>query len=505
MLLSLVTRDYAYRDWKKFGSSRTRKVPAVLVVGTQYVAMAFVRERWENRLVKDSICYSDSKRSMCVKLRLGHARAMWIIGTYIHHSPERHKTQTQAEWDWIQTQTSLGRLDNAIVLVGGDFNTYPDEGLDRRGVGVGERSSQAKEMSHRFETWTTTHGLVSSFKSHHRTTPRFTYERGGVKTALDDIYVSGEHESIIVSSGIWLHSLVSSDHVGTPFVVLRCERGTRIAATVHEITHIKVVSTRDKTSEEMTAFTIVTDKMLGEGKITLIEDIDPATTNEAEILDWLERAIVNMNECLYTSAKNLWGESNQSRRQLARSVSVKRSNRCTAQLRQIQQLTELPEVCANDLINATNAVHWPKWVVRPDLMVEGSAHEHGTRNLVMLLACPPHERATEAWVAWVRTIIKQWRQIMRTRRNWRQTQRQIRIQEQRQTWFSGGGLKRFLRSTLGNQAPPVTIRSALVSESTGFRYTESRSEVQAELTKLLDNWIPADENRITTFLGNVSS
>lgn len=97
-------------------------------------------------------------------------------------------------------------------------------------------------------------------------------------------------------------------------------------------------------------------------------------------------------------------------------------------------------------------------------------------------------------MAWVHTIHKRWKAIMRSRRNWRDTQRRERIRRQRQYWFAEGGLKRFLSSTLGKNAPPVTIRSAVIQDDGGARYNEQREEVQAELIKLLDNWIPPGKN-----------
>lgn len=105
-----------------------------------------------------------------------------------------------------------------------------------------------------------------------------------------------------------------------------------------------------------------TSRLLCEGKLQLIEDIDPERSSIEEIQTWLENAIENLHQCLYKSAKDLWGVTNQSRRKLARGVCIKRSNRCTAQLRQLDRLVQLPGVQVHELDQPWNGILWPKWV-----------------------------------------------------------------------------------------------------------------------------------------------
>ncbi|KAF4044644.1 Endonuclease/Exonuclease/phosphatase family [Phytophthora infestans] len=309
--------------------------------------MVFNKERWENRVIKHSVCYSPTRRSMCVAVRLAKARELWMIGTYIHHSPERHLDEVHDEWAWEHERVVEGRARCVMVVVAGDFNTYTDDVLDRPGTTVRSASSQA--VIRQFAAWTDSLGLVSTFRCRHPTTPRYTYSRQGTRSTLDDIYISGEHETAITASAMWINSVTTSDHAGVPMVVMRTDRGARIAFTLQHITPIKVVNTRQKTKEEMQEFTEHTRTMLHSGEICLIDDIEAATSTPEEILVWLEQAIDNLYSCLYLSARNLWGESNQSKRQLARAVCIKRSNRCTAQLRQARIVLDQADITIDDI------------------------------------------------------------------------------------------------------------------------------------------------------------
>ncbi|OWZ09564.1 hypothetical protein PHMEG_00017712 [Phytophthora megakarya] len=194
-----------------------------MVMGPRYIGMTFNRERWKNRIMKASIIYSPSRRSMRILVRLGRAKILWILGTYFHHSPEQNETATISEWQ------------------------------------------------------------------------------------LDDIYISEENEPMVDCSGIGLDSIISSDHIGTPFVVLRNERGTRIPSTLLGICSIKVVNTRTKTASDMEEFTQVTEELLRANRLTLIDDIEVEKSSEEEVLIWLETAIQNIYECLEMSARKLWG------------------------------------------------------------------------------------------------------------------------------------------------------------------------------------------------------
>ncbi|OWY95454.1 hypothetical protein PHMEG_00034536, partial [Phytophthora megakarya] len=180
-------------------------------------------------------------------------------------------------------------------------------------------------------------GCIVTFRSRH------TYARNGTSTELDYIYISCEYESAVVASAIWLNSITTSDHEGAPVTVLQCQCGAGIARALHDVTPIKVVNTRQKTKAVIAEFTCYTVQLLVRGSITLLDDIDVDTSSQSQILQWLEDVIANMYSCLHNSAKQLWGESNQSQH-LARAVCIKRSNRCSAQSRQLKTLIKLLDV-----------------------------------------------------------------------------------------------------------------------------------------------------------------
>ncbi|OWZ19935.1 hypothetical protein PHMEG_0005727 [Phytophthora megakarya] len=463
--------------------------------------MIFNKERWENRIIKHSVQYSPARRSMCVTIHLAKSRELWIVGTYIHHAPDQHVDEVHREWEWIEERVSDGRSRRGTVMVAGDFNTYSNEHLDRSAPG--DMSGRARDMCRQFDAWTESLGITSTFRSRHPNTQRHTYCRNGTRTALDDIFVSSEHESAISASAIWLNSITTSDHVGVPVAILQCERGARVARNLNNVTPIKVVNTRTKTQDELDEFThklneldeftLHTATMLDSGVIRLVDDIDVENSTQEQIQQWLERAIDNLYSCLYTSAKNLWGEVNQSKRHLARAVCIRRSNRCTSQLRLAKELLGIPEVTVETLQIAADAICWPKWVLHPDSMVEGSAHQNGARTINAMLTNIPLSNMYEEWIDWFEDIIKHWKSTIRIRRNWRQTSRRKLCQDRRRNWFVAGRTKAFLQTTLGKPLPPVSIRSAIIQEEGSARYTEDRSEVNRELTRLLDNWIPVDE------------
>ncbi|GMF57755.1 unnamed protein product [Phytophthora fragariaefolia] len=70
----------------------------------------------------------------------------------------------------------------------------------------------------------------------------------------------------------------------------------------------------------MAEFTERTTTMLDSGTIRLMDDVNVDNRTDEQVQQWLESAIDNMYSCLYTSAKALWGEGNQSRRQIARAT-----------------------------------------------------------------------------------------------------------------------------------------------------------------------------------------
>ncbi|GMF57756.1 unnamed protein product [Phytophthora fragariaefolia] len=191
-----------------------------MLVGSKRIAMVINKERWENRVVKHEVRNSPARRSTCVPIRLAKACELWVIDTYSHHAPDQHVDAVHSEWTWIHARIEEGRDRRALVVVAGDFNTYPDEELDRSGSAT--RSPSSRDMSRQFASWTASIGITSIFRSSHPALFRYTYSRSGTCSALDDIYVTGEHESAITASAVWLNSVMSSGHVGVAVAVLKC-------------------------------------------------------------------------------------------------------------------------------------------------------------------------------------------------------------------------------------------------------------------------------------------
>lgn len=100
-----------------------QRIPGSLVFGSKRIGMILQRDRWQDRLEKKSVAFSASTRSMSIRLRLDKYRVLRVIGTYIHHSPERYEEEVMTEYRWIEQQIQLGREKNDIVLIAGDFNT----------------------------------------------------------------------------------------------------------------------------------------------------------------------------------------------------------------------------------------------------------------------------------------------------------------------------------------------------------------------------------------------
>ncbi|OWZ01919.1 hypothetical protein PHMEG_00026615 [Phytophthora megakarya] len=459
-------------------------VPGLLVIGNQRAAIILGRERWENRVDKKGTRYSKTGRSLRIRVRLAAGCVLWIICTYIHHSPDQYETEVREEWAWIQCQVEQARQDHATVVVGGDFNTFQEEMLDRQGQGI--RSGRAVAMSRHFQKWTQDMAVVSTFRVRHQNMQRYTYERGGVQSTLDDIYISQEHQRSVGSNGVWLRSIQSSDHVGVAFAELWMDRGGIVPLTLKGIRPIKVVNTRKKMPDDMAMFTTHTQQLLDAGRIQLCRDTVNEETPTQAIQMWLEKAIHNLYADLYKSGRVLWGEQNQSQRRLARFVSIKKSNRCTAQLRQLSKLTETIGVTSIAVKEAIDAIQWPRWIIDPASLAPGCAHENRSKELQCMLRHIPNVDSVPILTMWIRRACNLWKKIMKTRRNWRQTLRNREARENRARLFTGREFRRFLHATLAKPPPSVTIRSTMVHDEGSERYSEDRNDVQAELVGLLN-------------------
>lgn len=128
-------------------------------------------------------------------------------------------------------------------------------------------------MSHRFADWGETQEIVSTFRARHPTQQRFAYERARTRSALDDIYIGREHGSILTESGIWLNSLQTSDHAGTPFAVLHFRHGGGVPRELKGVKTIRTVNTRVLAAEELELFTERISAFLQDDKLSRIDDI----------------------------------------------------------------------------------------------------------------------------------------------------------------------------------------------------------------------------------------
>ncbi|GMF16624.1 unnamed protein product [Phytophthora fragariaefolia] len=472
-------------------SHTTSRVPGLLLVDADRAAIVMNKERWENRINRQDVVISPSRRSIRLSIRLCKGRTLWLLGLYCPHLPDRNLSAVEEEWEWMQTQIEIGRQRHAVIVVAGDFNTYSNDHLDR--VAPEPRPVSSQHIDQKFGEWMNQCGLVSCFRVRHPTASRYTYARGAIKSNLDDIYVSSEHASATTSSGIWIVSIASSDHIGTPFASLRTNRGENISRTLAKINPIKVVNTKTKTQKDMDEFTLHTSYLLSVGQLQLIDDIDDTSSSPTEVAEWLEKAIDNVNCVLYDSAKSIWGETSQSTRHLARSVCISRSNRCSEQIIELKVLITLDDVQCADMLIALESTMWPNWVRFPEMLISNSAHQSPCLQLYQHLTGEQLPTLLEEPVKWVKKLCRLWTRVIKVRRNWRTTTLRRTVQERRRSWFASGDTRRFLDSALGRRNPPVSIRSAMAGSVHGMEYSEDKMVVQRELVQLLDNWIPPDE------------
>ncbi|EGZ06447.1 hypothetical protein PHYSODRAFT_307371 [Phytophthora sojae] len=203
--------------------------------------------------------------------------------------------------------------------------------MDRQGEG--HRKASARRASDDFRAWTTEQGLMSCFKHRFPTQPRFTYQNGSTRTALDDIYISGRHTHQIQQSRIWLYSLHLSDHVGVPFVSIALGHVQHTPARLKNVRAFKVLPVKGASKDELHSFKTLLAGQLASGTVRLIDPLCGEPNADADIQNWLTSAIDNLYKCMYQAAKRTWGERSQTRRAIDRAVSIKRTTRCHDQLK----------------------------------------------------------------------------------------------------------------------------------------------------------------------------
>lgn len=163
---------------------------------------------------------------------------------------------------------------------------------------TGQRDGASRGASDEFRAWTLSAGLTSTFKHRHPMIPRFTYQNGSTKSALDDIYISTRSSHQIKESGIWLYSLNKGDHVGTPFICIGLDRTQRCSRSLRHVQSIKVIDLKKRSPGDMCQYEASLKENLASRKMKLIESINGTDQNNHEIVQrWLESAIQNLYVC----------------------------------------------------------------------------------------------------------------------------------------------------------------------------------------------------------------
>ncbi|RQM19352.1 hypothetical protein B5M09_013903 [Aphanomyces astaci] len=216
----------------------------------------------------------------------------------------------------------------------------------------------------------------------------------------------------------------------------------------------------------------------------------------AEIGDYDARcAIRNLYDILYNIAKLKWGETSQTKKALNRAEAIQRTNRCTAQLRQLLRLHEAAPRTGMEYTRLAHLVEWPKWIRDPTLLPPTCWHRADAIAIgEWWTTMPTTQHPTPDWDHWLRQGLARWTKVCRKRRDWRTTSLRLTWMQQRTAWFNRSHTRKFLRSALGNTTPPISIQSVIVRPTDGPpRYSSNRDEVAAGLRHLLDNWIPPVE------------
>ncbi|ETV78304.1 hypothetical protein H257_07889 [Aphanomyces astaci] len=276
--------------------------------------------------------------------------------------PAAHKADTNSEWLTQAATRDTGP--HHVMVMGGDFNR-----CDRSSPTP--RSGPNNDIGIAFQQWSQRMGLVTTFRHRHPNFERYTYARNNTTVALDDIYISARTAHKMGASGIWLHTIHSSDNAGTPYMAIDLFPGDHTPYRLTGVQPIRAV-TRNLAKVEINSFGAHTSKLLLEGQLPQLTPAPPtkaATTwSPQEIVDWLDEAVRNLYDILYTSAKLKWGETSQTRKALNRAVEIQRNNQCTAHLRQLFRLHEANLHTGTEFTRLAHLVEWPKWIRNPNVL-----------------------------------------------------------------------------------------------------------------------------------------
>ncbi|ETV64450.1 hypothetical protein H257_18667 [Aphanomyces astaci] len=409
----------------------------------------------------DAQTYSPSGRSISICIRLGKGSLITLIGTYCQDIPTAHREETNLEWQWLTQAAAHTTEPHHFVVMGGDFNTYGTNPLDRSAPTP--RSSSSTDMGTAFQHWLERIGLSSTFRYRHPSLQRHTYTLNNTAVALDDIYITSRTAHKLEASGIWLNTIHSSDHAGTPFMTLNLCPGdhtpSRLSGANPSGSSTHDILQRTK-SPRLAHTPLIYSSPANFPPCSRPPPHAATTWTPQATTEWLEGAVQNLYDILYTSAKLKWGETSQTRKALNRAVVIQRTNRCTAQLR---HLLRLHEACTLTGTEYRRLAHM-KSHATPDHMVAPAGRHRGGRLVDHhALSTGYHPRLGPLAPAGHSTLGQRMPQTAGLAYH---CIRQTRVQ-QRTAWFQGRQTPKFLRSAIGAPIPPISIQSAIVRTDDG--------------------------------------
>ncbi|RHZ19157.1 hypothetical protein DYB37_008079, partial [Aphanomyces astaci] len=239
--------------------------PHLMAVSNHRVSVLYDIQRWHSRIDARRTTYSPSGCSISICIRLGKGSLLTLIGTYCQDSPASHRETTEQEWQWLTQATTKIPGHHHSVIMGGYFNTYGTNPLDRSAPQP--RAGPSLDIGTAFQRWIQSIGLLSTFRYRHPNRQRYTYARNNTAVTLDDIYISAQSAHKLSASGIWLHTIHSSDHAGTPFLALALCPGDHTPSRLSGVQPIRVVNTRYLTKGDISTFGEHTSQLLLEGRL----------------------------------------------------------------------------------------------------------------------------------------------------------------------------------------------------------------------------------------------
>ena len=166
----------------------------------------------------------------------------------------------------------------------------------------------------------------------------------------------------VKTSGIWINTVNASDHCGIPYAIIILPEGEAAAYKLQGVREIKALNIKTKTDAELSEFTDHMECELKDGTIRLINV--PDRINQV----WIEKAIHNLMTSMYKSAKNKWGETSQTRKQLNRSVCINKTNRCRGQVKAVLKTHKYDPIKPSEIKRVIGEIKWPKWVRESKIM-----------------------------------------------------------------------------------------------------------------------------------------